>query len=134
MALAVSFEFFPPRTEEMEAQLWRSIARLAPLKPALIRPEVLDDSGHDRRRIVVVNETAAGGARAPRLAIDHTIGQGSGAAGAEIEAGRHRPFFSSASAFASSEVLLRIFAETCELFQTYLLALPLATQSRSAGV
>ncbi len=30
MSLAVSFEFFPPRTDEMEAQLWRSIARLAP--------------------------------------------------------------------------------------------------------
>lgn len=36
MALAVSFEFFPPRTEEMEAQLWRSIARLAPLNPAFV--------------------------------------------------------------------------------------------------
>jgi methylenetetrahydrofolate reductase (NADPH) len=36
MALSVSFEFFPPRTEEMEAQLWRSIARLAPLNPAFV--------------------------------------------------------------------------------------------------
>ncbi len=36
MSLAVSFEFFPPRTAEMEAQLWRSIARLAPLKPAFV--------------------------------------------------------------------------------------------------
>ena len=36
MSLAVSFEFFPPRTEEMEAQLWRSIARLAPLNPAFV--------------------------------------------------------------------------------------------------
>jgi methylenetetrahydrofolate reductase (NADPH) len=36
MALAVSFEFFPPRNEEMEAQLWRSIARLAPLNPAFV--------------------------------------------------------------------------------------------------
>jgi len=36
MALAVSFEVFPPRTEEMEAQLWRSIARLAPLNPAFV--------------------------------------------------------------------------------------------------
>lgn len=36
MALAVSFEFFPPRTDEMEAQLWRSIARLAPLKPSFV--------------------------------------------------------------------------------------------------
>ncbi|MFN8948731.1 MAG: methylenetetrahydrofolate reductase [NAD(P)H] [Alphaproteobacteria bacterium] len=36
MALAVSFEFFPPRTEAMEAQLWRSIERLAPLNPAFV--------------------------------------------------------------------------------------------------
>jgi methylenetetrahydrofolate reductase (NADPH) len=36
MALSVSFEFFPPRNEEMEAQLWRSIARLAPLNPAFV--------------------------------------------------------------------------------------------------
>lgn len=36
MALAVSFEFFPPRTEEMEAQLWRCIGRLAPLNPAFV--------------------------------------------------------------------------------------------------
>jgi methylenetetrahydrofolate reductase (NADPH) len=36
MALAVSFEFFPPRTEAMEAQLWKSIERLAPLNPAFV--------------------------------------------------------------------------------------------------
>jgi len=36
MALSVSFEFFPPRTEEMEAQLWRAIGRLAPLRPAFV--------------------------------------------------------------------------------------------------
>jgi methylenetetrahydrofolate reductase (NADPH) len=36
MSLAVSFEFFPPRNEEMEAQLWRSISRLAPLNPAFV--------------------------------------------------------------------------------------------------
>lgn len=36
MALTVSFEFFPPRTEEMETQLWRSIARLAPLRPSFV--------------------------------------------------------------------------------------------------
>jgi methylenetetrahydrofolate reductase (NADPH) len=36
MALAVSFEFFPPRTEAMEAQLWRSIERLAPLNPSFV--------------------------------------------------------------------------------------------------
>ncbi len=32
----VSFEFFPPKTEDMEARLWASIARLAPLNPAFV--------------------------------------------------------------------------------------------------
>ena len=36
MSLSVSFEFFPPKTPEMEATLWRSIARLAPLRPAFV--------------------------------------------------------------------------------------------------
>jgi methylenetetrahydrofolate reductase (NADPH) len=33
---AVSFEFFPPKTAEMEAQLWNSIRRLAPLRPHFV--------------------------------------------------------------------------------------------------
>ncbi|MBI1210656.1 MAG: methylenetetrahydrofolate reductase [NAD(P)H] [Alphaproteobacteria bacterium] len=36
MSLSVSFEFFPPKTSEMEQTLWRSIARLAPLKPLFV--------------------------------------------------------------------------------------------------
>jgi methylenetetrahydrofolate reductase (NADPH) len=32
----VSFEFFPPKTEEMEAQLWRAVERLAPLAPSFV--------------------------------------------------------------------------------------------------
>ena len=32
----VSFEFFPPKTEEMEAQLWRAVERLAPLTPNFV--------------------------------------------------------------------------------------------------
>jgi methylenetetrahydrofolate reductase (NADPH) len=32
----VSFEFFPPRTEEMEQVLWEAIARLAPLAPSFV--------------------------------------------------------------------------------------------------
>jgi methylenetetrahydrofolate reductase (NADPH) len=31
--IAVSFEFFPPRTDKMQEQLWAAIERLAPLKP-----------------------------------------------------------------------------------------------------
>jgi methylenetetrahydrofolate reductase (NADPH) len=34
--LSVSFEFFPPKTAEMEDQLWRSIVRLAPLAPSFV--------------------------------------------------------------------------------------------------
>ena len=32
----VSFEFFPPKSEAMEAQLWESIERLAPLGPGFV--------------------------------------------------------------------------------------------------
>ncbi|MGY6627093.1 MAG: methylenetetrahydrofolate reductase [NAD(P)H] [Oceanicaulis sp.] len=32
----VSFEFFPPKTEEMETRLWESIGRLQPLGPAFV--------------------------------------------------------------------------------------------------
>ncbi|MBX7248009.1 MAG: methylenetetrahydrofolate reductase [NAD(P)H] [Caulobacteraceae bacterium] len=34
--LNVSFEFFPPKTEEAEANLWSSIRRLAPLQPSFV--------------------------------------------------------------------------------------------------
>ncbi|HUJ03065.1 MAG TPA: methylenetetrahydrofolate reductase [NAD(P)H] [Rhizomicrobium sp.] len=34
--LKVSFEFFPPKTAEMEEQLWRSIRRLEPLQPEFV--------------------------------------------------------------------------------------------------
>ncbi len=34
--LKVSFEFFPPKTEEMEQTLWASIARLSPLNPEFV--------------------------------------------------------------------------------------------------
>lgn len=32
----VSFEFFPPKTEKMEASLWQAVERLAPLKPRFV--------------------------------------------------------------------------------------------------
>jgi methylenetetrahydrofolate reductase (NADPH) len=32
----VSFEFFPPKTEKMEATLWTAIERLAPLRPEFV--------------------------------------------------------------------------------------------------
>jgi methylenetetrahydrofolate reductase (NADPH) len=34
--IEVSFEFFPPKTEKMEDQLWSSIKRLAPLAPEFV--------------------------------------------------------------------------------------------------
>jgi methylenetetrahydrofolate reductase (NADH) len=34
--IKVSFEFFPPKTPEMEATLWASIQRLAPLNPEFV--------------------------------------------------------------------------------------------------
>ena len=34
--IRVSFEFFPPKTEEMERTLWESITRLVPLRPHFV--------------------------------------------------------------------------------------------------
>jgi methylenetetrahydrofolate reductase (NADPH) len=34
--MRVSFEFFPPKTAEMEATLWESVTRLAPLRPDFV--------------------------------------------------------------------------------------------------
>jgi len=33
---AISFEFFPPKSEEMEKNLWQTIKRLAPLQPSFV--------------------------------------------------------------------------------------------------
>lgn len=34
--IRVSFEFFPPKSEKMEENLWRSIERLAPMQPTFV--------------------------------------------------------------------------------------------------
>ncbi|MBV9330642.1 MAG: methylenetetrahydrofolate reductase, partial [Alphaproteobacteria bacterium] len=34
--IRVSFEFFPPKTDEMEKNLWEAIGRLAPLSPNFV--------------------------------------------------------------------------------------------------
>ena len=42
--IAVSFEFFPPKTEGMAETLWRSIETLAPLNPRFVSERLVDDS------------------------------------------------------------------------------------------
>jgi methylenetetrahydrofolate reductase (NADPH) len=34
--IRVSFEFFPPKTDEMEARLWETVTRLEPLRPKFV--------------------------------------------------------------------------------------------------
>ena len=34
--IRVSFEFFPPKTDEMEARLWETVERLEPLRPHFV--------------------------------------------------------------------------------------------------
>ncbi|MFP3339427.1 methylenetetrahydrofolate reductase, partial [Micrococcus sp. SIMBA_131] len=34
--LRVSFEFFPPKTDAMEARLWETVKRLEPLAPSFV--------------------------------------------------------------------------------------------------
>ncbi|QDF68269.1 methylenetetrahydrofolate reductase [Shewanella sp. SNU WT4] len=50
----VSFEFFPPATQEMEQLLWQSIGRLAPLKPKFVSVTYGANSGvRDRTHSVI---------------------------------------------------------------------------------
>jgi methylenetetrahydrofolate reductase (NADPH) len=52
--LTVSFEFFPPKTAEMEETLWRSIQHLAPLDPAFVSVTYgADGSTRDRTHNIV---------------------------------------------------------------------------------
>jgi methylenetetrahydrofolate reductase (NADPH) len=51
----VSFEFFPPKTAEMEATLWRSVQRLAPLRPRFVSVTYgADGSTRDRTHNIVL--------------------------------------------------------------------------------
>ncbi len=52
--IQVSFEFFPPATEKMEETLWRSIQRLAPLRPRFVSVTYgADGSTRDRTHRIV---------------------------------------------------------------------------------
>lgn len=65
----VSFEFFPPKTAEMEATLWQSIQKLAPLKPRFVSVTYgADGSTRDRTHRIVSRIAAETGlTSAPHL-------------------------------------------------------------------
>lgn len=53
--IQVSFEFFPPRTSEMEQILWRSIDRLSSLKPKFVSVTYGANSGERKRTHSIIN-------------------------------------------------------------------------------
>ncbi|MFT5676036.1 MAG: methylenetetrahydrofolate reductase (NADPH) [Paraglaciecola sp.] len=55
----VSFEFFPPKTEQMERTLWKSVERLAPLKPQYMSVTYGANSGERDRTHDVVKRIQA---------------------------------------------------------------------------
>jgi len=55
----VSFEFFPPKTELMEKTLWKSVERLAPLKPSYMSVTYGANSGERDRTHDVVKRIQA---------------------------------------------------------------------------
>jgi|TARA_R110000868_G_scaffold58310_8_gene180190 methylenetetrahydrofolate reductase (NADPH) len=55
----VSFEFFPPKTEIMEKTLWKSVERLAPLKPAYMSVTYGANSGERDRTHEIVKRIQA---------------------------------------------------------------------------
>ncbi|MGL5101972.1 MAG: methylenetetrahydrofolate reductase [Plesiomonas sp.] len=65
----VSFEFFPPRTEEMEATLWHSIQRLSSLQPKFVSVTYGANSGERDRThsIIKAIKDQTGLAAAPHL-------------------------------------------------------------------
>jgi methylenetetrahydrofolate reductase (NADPH) len=58
-APTVSFEFFPPKDEEMERTLWRSIERLAPLRPRFVSVTYGADGSTRKRTHGVVTKIQA---------------------------------------------------------------------------
>ncbi|MBC3766029.1 methylenetetrahydrofolate reductase [Neptunicella marina] len=65
----VSFEFFPPNSEQMEQTLWKSVERLAPLKPSYMSVTYGANSGERDRTHEVVKriQTQTGISAAPHL-------------------------------------------------------------------
>lgn len=54
--LQVSFEFFPPRTQEMENTLWQSLARLNTLKPSFVSVTYGANSGERDRTHAIIKD------------------------------------------------------------------------------
>lgn len=79
----VSFEFFPPRTADMEAQLWQAIRRLEPLAPSFVSVTYgaagsTRDRTHTTVRRIVEETTLSPAAHltcvaAPRHEIDNVV-------------------------------------------------------------
>lgn len=65
----VSFEFFPPKTEKMEETLWKSVHRLAPLKPSFMSVTYGANSGERDRTHEIVKriQSETGVVAAPHL-------------------------------------------------------------------
>jgi len=68
-AINVSFEFFPPKTEKMEETLWKSVHRLAPLKPSFMSVTYGANSGERDRTHEIVKriQSETGVVAAPHL-------------------------------------------------------------------
>lgn len=80
--VAVSFEFFPPKTDEMEARFWESLDRLAPVRPRFVSVtygaggttrqlthEAVTTLGQETGLRVAAHLTCVGASRAETLAI-----------------------------------------------------------------
>ena len=89
----ISFEFFPPKTEKMEAQLWQAVDRLAPLRPDFMTVTYgAGGSTRERTHNIVTHIQARTGlpAAAHLTCIDATTGEIDAIAEAYWEAGiRH---------------------------------------------
>src|SRR5262249_36511821 len=85
MSISVSFEFFPPGDADMEATLWKSVERLAPLAPRFVSVTYgADGSTRERTHKVITRiqrETTLTGAppRPPGLALSVVPADGSAA-------------------------------------------------------
>src|SRR3978361_282442 len=63
--IRVSFEFFPPKTEEMEKNLWEAVARLAPLAPNFVSVTYGAGGSTRERTHSTVRRMVTGTARTP---------------------------------------------------------------------